>query len=320
MLQRDVVRIGMLLGLCLVWTPAWPARAREKLGSQELPQSKELTLPKELTQAEELAGVSGLQGARLWRSAASLFLQVESTDQAGEVQLPRIAAPLRTLAWQRALDSQAIPAATPATLSVVPEQETWSVRWSDRPAEANVIRLEFDAVPLLLSELTPVTSAADGSFMLAAHLATTLGEKIRYEPQSFKNTVGYWVGRQDTAMWTIELAKAGKFNVAVLQGCGAGQGGSQAVLEFRFLGGEQVSVHGASGDSPTDSDSSQAPTSDPQVEFEVLETGHFQNFQWRHLSVVELQMPGRYEVRIRPLNIKHAALMDVRAVHLSPLP
>lgn len=314
MLQRDVVRTGMLLGLCLVWSPAWPARAQEKRALDEPTEAKELT------RTEELTGVSGLQGARLWRSAASLFLQVESSDHAGEVQLPRIAAPLRTLAWQPALDSQAIPPATPATLSVTPEQETWSVRWSDRPAEANVIRLEFDAVPLLLSELTPVTAAGDGSLMLPAHLATTLGEKIRYEPQSFKNTVGYWVGRQDAATWTVELAKAGKFNVAVLQGCGAGQGGSQAVLEFRFLGGEQASGHRARGDSPTATDSSQAPTVAPQVEFEVLETGHFQNFQWRHLSVVELQLPGRYEVRIRPLNIKHAALMDVRAVHLSPIP
>ena len=57
-----------------------------------------------------------------------------------------------------------------------------------------------------------------------------------------------------------------------------------------------------------------------QIEFEVLETGHFQNFVWRHLGEINVTDAGDYQLRISPKNIKRGALMDVRAVHLIRLP
>ncbi len=184
------------------------------------------------------------------------------------------------------------------SIQVKPEPDSWEIHWKQRPEGQAVLLLVFDAKPLLMNELKPVEPVGDGSFYLPAHLAVTTGEKIRYEPQPYKNTVGFWVGKQDTAKWTIDLDKPGRFNVAVLQGCGKGQGGSTATMSF-FGMGNQIS---------------------PSIDFEVVETGHWQNFQWVRLGEVELKNKGLNEVVVMPKAIKKAALMDIRAIHLIRLP
>lgn len=207
----------------------------------------------------------------------------------GPVTIPRLAAPLRSMHWEGE-DAD-------AGLRLKPEQETWIITWKKRPKGDATLVLEFDAEPLLLSEVTPAEPAGDGSFYLPAHLAVTRGEKIRYEPQPYKNTVGYWAGKEDSAAWTIKLDQPGRFSVAVLQGCGRGQGGSQASISFI------------------------SPVKDvyPSIDFEVVETGHFQNFQWHHLGEVQIRHT-EVEVIVAPKNISKGALMDIRAVHLVRLP
>jgi len=160
--------------------------------------------------------------------------------------------------------------------------------------------MQLDAPPLLMTECKPIQATGDGSLFLPAHMATTTGDKIRYEPQTIKNTVGYWAGMQNSASWTLNVAKPGKFNVEILQGCGAGNGGSTAEITLQPV---------ASADKPA-----------AQIEFEVLETGHFQNFLWRHLGEINVAVAGDYKLQISPKNIKRGALMDVRAVHLIRLP
>ena len=215
-------------------------------------------------------------------------LTADNHSQPGQASMPRFAASLASVEW--------LGHAPDDSLSLVIEQDRWIVRWAHRPANAVVIVLTFDMPPRLLSELEPIKSVGDGSILLPACLAITTGEKIRYEPQPFKNTVGYWAGKQDSCEWKFEAARAGVYNVELLQGCGAGNGGSRAKLSL-----------------PT------AESTAP-LEFEVLETGHFQNFQWRHLGTIGIASSGAHSLKIEPVEIKRAALMDVRAVQLIPLP
>jgi len=63
-----------------------------------------------------------------------------------------------------------------------------------------------------------------------------------------------------------------------------------------------------------------ADDSEAAIDFEVVETGHFQNFRWVHVGAVELGAEADYELRINPKEIRNAALMDIRAVHLIRLP
>jgi hypothetical protein len=210
------------------------------------------------------------------------------------LKIPRIAASLRQAKWSDGNQER--------ILEVNPDIESWNVLSKQAlPETPGLVTIDFDSEPLLLGELKPVEAAADGSFWLAAHFATTVGEKLRYEPQPHKNTVGYWTIAKDKAIWEFSLSKPGKFNVAVLQGCGRGQGGSTAMLSI----------------APSkDGDQAEKQTQ----KFQVLETGHFQNFQWKQLESVELKSAGTYKLEVAPEKIQKGALMDIRAIHLIRLP
>jgi hypothetical protein len=220
----------------------------------------------------------------------TLLITLPTDFEGKTIELPRLAAPLRSLHWKGQSEGTA--------LKLQPELQTWKISWENRPENVSSIEMELDAPPALMSEISPIAAAGDGSLFLPAHMARTSGSKIRYEPQTFKNTVGYWAGMDNTAAWQLEIATPGKFNVSILQGCGAGQGGSTA----------EITVHG-----PAASEGS-------ALEFEVQETGHFQNFIWRHLGTIEIKSSGEHTLQIAPKSIQRGALMDVRAVHLVRLP
>jgi hypothetical protein len=128
---------------------------------------------------------------------------------------------------------------------------------------------------------------------LPAHRAATHGRNLRFEPQPFKNTIGYWTLADDHALWSFVVDQPGEYRIAVLQGCGAGQGGSEAKIEI-LRDDAVVAVE----------------------EFRVEETGHFQNFKWRSLGLVRLENPGQYQLKLSALRIARAAVGDFRAIHL----
>ncbi len=138
------------------------------------------------------------------------------TDAKESLQIPRYHAPLRAATWSD----------TSVPISVVPEPDYWIVSWKERPQDADSITLTFDASPLENAIDVVAKQWGDGRVDLHAFAATTTGEKLRFEPQPHKNTVGYWVRNDDFATWTMDLDRGGVFNVGILQGCGKGQGNS----------------------------------------------------------------------------------------------
>lgn len=206
------------------------------------------------------------------------------------VKVPKFYAPVRRAVWSQGSDI--------VSLDLSPELTYWTLSTKQVLSGQGTLMIEFDSPALLSNEVLPTASGADGSIWLPAHLAATHGEKLRYEPQPFKNTVGYWTQASDFAVWKFRVDKAGKFNLAVLQGCGVGQGGSRAVIDLQDATGKNVG----------------------QVEFDVLETGHFQNFQWIQVGTVELKEAGEFQLKVSPKQIRKNALMDIRMIHLIRLP
>lgn len=139
-------------------------------------------------------------------------------------------------------------------------------------------------------EPAPIAPDADGSVLLHARDAAVHGTTVRYEPQPFKNTIGYWTRAEDWVSWDFEVAAPGEFRVEVLQGCGAGSGGA----EVDFTVGAQT------------------------LRMTVQETGHFQNFVAREIGTFRFDRPGRHTLEVKPRTKPGVAVMDLRQVRLVP--
>ena len=204
--------------------------------------------------------------------------------QDGPTRIPRVCASLRASYFEGDPD---------AAVVVHPEITFWEIRYKGKPKSPRVV-LEFDSPPLTPSEVRPTEQAGDGTLTLRCGHGLTSGEKLRFEPQPHKNTIGYWTMVADRVTWPVRIERPGSFNVGALQGAAKNGGGTARVS---LVQGETV----------VDS-----------AEFDVEVTGHFQNFVWRHAGVLTAERPGDYQIRIEAVEIPRVALMDVRQLHLSP--
>ncbi len=178
-------------------------------------------------------------------------------------------------------------------VKVHPEPTQWRFQWDSAFPENGRLLVTFDVAPVLVSEQQRIEPAPDGSMFLRACDARTHGEKLRFEPQTYKNTVGFWTNQGDAAAWRCCFRETGWYSVALLQGCGAGQGGSEGRIAF-VRDGEECSA----------------------LTCVVKETGHFQNFRWVHSGYVYLDAAGDYTVTIQPSSIKKKAFGDIRALSI----
>lgn len=136
----------------------------------------------------------------------------------------------------------------------------------------------------------PIEPSADGSILLHARDVTIHGTTVRYEPKPEKNTVGFWIKKEDWISWDFVVKTPGKFQVLPLQGCGKGNGGS----EVYFIIADQT------------------------LKMTVEDTGHFQKFVERNIGIVELKA-GKHTLAVKPQSKPHGAVMDLRQVMLKPV-
>ena len=160
-----------------------------------------------------------------------------------KINLPRLGNVVKSIRWL---------GEDKATMQVKSEPTEWSIDVSLQPVNsAAVIVAELDTpVELFNKTITARPDKTSGIILLPAKYASTHGEKLRFEPQPHKNTVGYWANENDFAEWTFQCDMAGEYDIDILQGCGKGHGGSQVKLQV----------------------------ADQSLNFVVEETGHFQNF------------------------------------------
>ena len=169
-------------------------------------------------------------------------------------------------------------------------------------AELDVWRRSVGAkMPTPNPDYAPNPQAKDGTITLPARTAAVTGVMLRYEPLPHKNTLGYWVNKDDQASFEFTVGKPGKFIVEVLQGCGKGSGGAEVAV--------WVTASVPKGDLPPLKDS---------LTFTVKDTGGFQAFEARDIGTVTIDKPGRYELWVVPKTKPGTAVMDLRQVVLKP--
>ncbi|MSR60525.1 MAG: sulfatase [Planctomycetaceae bacterium] len=142
-----------------------------------------------------------------------------------------------------------------------------------------------------IKDRQPKITPATGDIRLHAKDARIHAKTMRYEPEPHKNVLGYWVNPADWADWEFDVPAAGRYEVEIQQGCGAGCGGSEVHVEI----------------------------GDTKLAFIVQETGHFQHMILRNIGTVELPK-GKSTLAIKPQTKPGPAVMDVRRVVLRPVP
>ena len=231
-----------------------------------------------------------------YRSTSAVLFELKSLPKSNKFEMPRINNPITRVYFA---DEPNV------DLKFIPETTTWVTYLSKRdPSKTRVIVIGTVGEPLLHDPKITMRANSDGTYVLPAHMAVTHGEKLRYEPQPHKNTVGYWTVPEDFVHWNLDVKQPGRYSLRILQGCGTGQGGSKVGVFIRPF----ASVN---NDTP--------PESKPALSFKVQDTGHFQNFVPRELGEIELAEPGRFRLELRPLHLAKKAVMDVREMRLVPV-
>jgi hypothetical protein len=211
----------------------------------------------------------------------------------GKVEIPRLATMIESVTGE--VREQA------CDVKVDSQPLTWFIEWDASKVMQNddfelMITMKCHDRPVSINQVRPIAQRADGFIRIAAHQAVTKGTLLRYEPQAHKNTVGYWTKAEDSANWTIDIVQGGRFSVAILAGCGEGQGGS--TIDFTL------------------SRSGSSSSSSASVQFVTKDTGHFQNFQWQSIGEVTIE-PGLYSLKVQPKSIAKQAALDIREITLS---
>lgn len=223
-----------------------------------------------------------IETATWFAAGDSLYTEVTTGAEDASLKLPRLANVVKSICWQSAPETK---------ISLQPEPDHWVIRHGKPPIESgDVLVVSFDAPPAVFDGSTVIRAATDGLLLLPAKLATTAGDNLRYEPQPHKNTVGYWSNVKATAEWKFLTPRKGLYEIDILQGCGSGHGGSMVEVQI----GEEART------------------------FIVEETGHFQNFIWRTVGTVEVPSNVNVTLKLVPKSKPGGAVMDIRAVRLSP--
>jgi hypothetical protein len=230
----------------------------------------------------ELALMAETDWGEIRRGPSWLELHLNKRPVPETVEIPRLNDPIGDVYFKHDKSKK--------LLKLTPGTTTWSVNLGNHDDVSPIVVVETKGLPRIPRIPRVVSAGIDLSVTLAAHDATIHGETLRFEPQPHKNTIGYWVNAKDWCEWHFYLDHPGRYDIHVLQGCGKGQGGSKVAVTI----GEQ------------------------SLNFEVEDTGHFQNFKDRIVGAVELTVGGLYTLQIRPLSKAANAIMDVRQVQLVP--
>jgi arylsulfatase A len=135
----------------------------------------------------------------------------------------------------------------------------------------------------------------EGAIWLEASQGTPHGSRLRYEPETYKNVLGYWTEVSDWADWTFDCGIDGPAELEIHCGCGTGNGGSEVDVILTLADG-----------------------STQRIPWTVRETGHFQKIVIESLGSV-LAKKGTTRLEVRPRFKKAAAIVDIRQVVLRPL-
>ena len=136
----------------------------------------------------------------------------------------------------------------------------------------------------------PVNPAIDGAFVLTSATADLHGISLQLQPDG---SIGRWIDRDESVLWTLAPAAPGAYRVEIQYGCGNESAGSDLVVE---VAGQSLAAV-------------------------VQPRDGLQQHAVSTLGTIWLPH-GTTKLIVRPsaAGTFHAPLMNLRAVQLTPLP
>jgi len=150
-----------------------------------------------------------------------------------------------------------------------------------------VVVAEIEGEPQVLNLM--LTQAEDGTIRLPASEAEIVGKTARLEGSGEPN-IGYWTDVNDLAQWQVRVNKPGTFRVEVTYACDQSSGDSDYVVVI----GNQAVVG------------------------KTKVTGGWQTYETVDLGTVRLAEPGVVNAMLRGLRKPGLALLNLRAITLTP--
>ena len=222
---------------------------------------------------------------RIVAQESALELHVNKLPASRVISFPRLNNRMKSVYLEGKTEEE-------SNLKFKPEIATWEVTLPNVPSEFSGVVI-FEALEPIELATKPhvVKQSKNGDVILPSHYVVTHGKLLRYEPQPHKNTMGYWANAEDWAEWHVGITQPAEFEVEILQGCGKGQGGS--IVEIEIAGSK--------------------------CQFEIEDTGHFQNFKARKVGTVRVDKAGDFPLKIRTIKKAKVAACDIRQIRLLPV-
>jgi alpha-L-fucosidase len=153
---------------------------------------------------------------------------------------------------------------------------------------ASVVVLEIEG-PAQVQQPT-IMQSADGSIVLPADKADIHGRNAQYESGQGRDNIGYWTNVKDWVSWDFVLKTPGRYEVEVTIACQDSEVGSEYAVE---VGKEKLTA-------------------------KVEGTGSWTNFVTCKIGSVDLAAAGSFTLSVRPINMPHGAVMNLKSVVLKP--
>jgi hypothetical protein len=133
-----------------------------------------------------------------------------------------------------------------------------------------------------------ITRQKNGALRLAAASCEIYGKSLVFEAK-YKN-LGYWMSADDRALWTVDMPRAGQYEVRLTYACDNGTAGNS----FQLKCGEA------------------------RLTGKIVGTGTWDNYRTTTLGRVRLAA-GRVRVLIEPVGDPNNCLMDLQELVLVPV-
>ena len=215
---------------------------------------------------------------------SGIEITIHKSPQGPTLKLARFNNPIKSVVLKQEEQETA--------LAIQPYPTHWEIDLGkNRNLAGSTVMIETQGKPMRAGKAMVAMPDDTGTVALHASQAITVGERLRYEPQPSKNTLGYWTQPKDYPEWLLQVAKPGKYRVVIHQACGRDQDGSSAEVRV----GEE------------------------SIWFKVKDTKSFQNFEAHRVGTIKIASTEPQSLKIHITRLRKTAAMDLRLVELIPI-